>query len=93
MAIKLKTHDDEEAKVYGNENFGIPKDYTKKQRFSALKLAFYVIAVVAICVTGYRYYNDALDRFLPEITFDRTNQPLVYNTMEDGIMLKTQNLS
>ena len=91
MAIKLKTHDDEEAKVYGNENFGIPKDYTKKQRFSALKLAFYVIAVVAICITGYRYYNDALDRFLPEITFDRTNQPLVYNTMEDGIMLKTQN--
>jgi hypothetical protein len=91
VAIKLKTSEDEEAKVYGNENFGIPKDYTKKQRFSALKLAFYVLAVVAICVTGYRYYSDALDHFLPEITFDRTNQPLVYSTMEEGIILKTQN--
>lgn len=91
MAIKLKTSDDEEAKVYGNENFGIPKDYTKKQRFSALKLAFYLVAVVAICITGYKYYNDALDRFLPEITYDRTNQPLIYSTTKEGIILKTQN--
>ena len=91
MAIKLKTPKDEEAKVYGNENFGIPKDYTKKQRFSALKLAFYLIAVVAICITGYKYYSDALDHFLPEITFDRTNQPIIYSTKEEGIILKTQN--
>lgn len=91
MAIKLKTRDDEEAKVYGNENFGIPKDYTKKQRFNALKLAFYLIAVVAICITGYKYYSDAVDRFLPEITYDRTNQPLIYSTTKEGIILKTQN--
>jgi len=91
VAIKLKRPEDEEAKVYGNENFGIPKDYTKKQRFSSLKLVFYIVAVAAICVTGYKYYSDARDHFLPEISFDRTNQPLIYNTYSDGIILKTQN--
>ena len=91
MAIKIKRPEDEEASVYGNENFGIPKDYTKKQRFSSLKLVFYIVAVAAICVTGYKYYSDARDIFLPEITFDRTNQPLIYNTSSDGIILKTQN--
>ena len=91
MAIRLKRPEDEEAKVYGNENFGIPKDYTKKQRFSSLKLVFYVVAVAAVCVTGYKYYSEARDHFLPEITFDRTNQPLIYNTSSDGIILKTQN--
>ena len=91
MAIKLKTPDAEEAEVYGNENFGIPKDCSKKQRFSSLKLAFYLVAVVAICFTGYKYYSDAVDRFLPEITYDRTNQPLIYSTTKEGIILKTQN--
>ena len=90
MAIKLKMSDDAEPEVYGNENFGIPKDCSKKQRFSTLKLVFYIVAVAAICVTGYKYYSDTVDRFLPEITFDRTNQPLIYNT-SSGVVLKTQN--
>ncbi len=90
MAIKLKSSDTEETQIYGNENFGIPKDCTKKQRFSSLKLAFYIVAVMAICVTGYKYYNDAVDYLLPEITYDRTKQPLIYSTTS-GVVLKNQN--
>ncbi len=90
MAIKLKNSDDSKVEVYGNENFGIPKDCTKKQRFSSLKLAFYIVAVAAICITGYKYYTDTVDYLLPEITYDRTKQPLVYNTTS-GVVLKTQN--
>lgn len=90
MAIKLKSSDSEETNIYGNENFGIPKDYTKKQRFSSLKLVFYIVAVTAICITGYKYYNDAVDYLLPEITYDRTSQPLIYNT-SSGIVLKVNN--
>lgn len=90
MAIKLKRTNDSEPEIYGNENFGIPKDCTKKPRFNTLKLVFYLVAVAAICVTGYKYYNDTIDRILPEITFDRTNQPLIYNSTT-GVVLKTQN--
>ncbi len=89
MAIKLKRSEQEEVEIYGNENFGIPKDCTKKQHFSTLKLLFYIVSVVVICIVGYKYYANAVDRFLPEITYDRTNQPLVYNT-SSGIILKTQ---
>ena len=45
MAIKLKNTENEEPKVYGNENFGIPEDCTKKQKFSTVKLVFYIFAV------------------------------------------------
>jgi len=89
MAIKLKNHETEEPKVYGNENFGIPDDCTKKQKFSTIKLVFYIFAVAAICITGYKYYSDALDKYLPEITYDKTSQPLIYHT-SDGITVKTQ---
>lgn len=89
MAIKFKRPGESEPEVFGNENFGIPSDCTKKQKFSTFKLIFYIIAVAAICVTGYKYYNDAVDRYLPEITFDKTSQPLIYNT-SSGIVLKTQ---
>ena len=89
MAIKLKRPQDSEPEVYGNENFGIPKDYSKKQKFSTVKLVFYILAVAAICVTGYKYYNDAVDRFLPEITYDKTRQPMIYST-EDGFVVQTQ---
>lgn len=89
MAIKLKRPQDSEPEVYGNENFGIPKDYSKKQKFSTVKLGFYILAVAAICVTGYKYYNDAVDRFLPEITYDKTRQPMIYST-EDGFVVQTQ---
>ncbi len=89
VAIKLKRSEDSEPEIYGNENFGIPKDCSKKQKFSTLKLFFYIVVVAGICVTGYKYYNDTVDYFLPEITFDKTNQPLIYNT-SSGIILKTQ---
>ena len=90
MAIKLKNSENLEPEVYGNENFGIPKDCTKKQRFSSLKLVFYIVAVVAICITGYKYYTDTVDHFLPKITYDRTKQPLVYNTAS-GLVFKNEN--
>lgn len=89
MAIKLKNTENEEPKVYGNENFGIPEDCTKKQKFSTVKLIFYILAVVVICATGYKYYTDAMDKYLPEITYDKTSQPLIYRTNE-GITVKTQ---
>ncbi len=89
MAIKLKSAENEEPKVYGNENFGIPDDCTKKQKFSTVKLVFYICAVMAICITGYKYYTDAMDLILPEITYDKTSQPLIYHTT-DGLTVKTQ---
>lgn len=89
MAIKMKNSESEEPKVYGNENFGIPDDCTKKQKFSTIKLIFYICAVAAICITGYKYYTDAMDKLLPEITYDKTSQPLIYHT-SNGITVKTQ---
>jgi len=89
VAIKLKTAEDKEPEIYGNENFGIPKDCTKKQKFSKLKLVFYLITVVAICITGYKYYTGTVDELLPEITYDKTRQPLIYHT-SSGITLKTK---
>lgn len=89
MAIKMKNSENEEPKVYGNENFGIPDDCTKKQKFSTIKLIFYICAVTAICITGYKYYTDAMDIILPEITYDKTSQPLIYHT-SNGITVKTQ---
>lgn len=89
MAIKLKKPEDAEPEVYGNENFGIPKDCSKKQKFSTVKLTFYILAVAFICVTGYKYYHKAVDRYLPEITYDKTKQPMIYST-ESGFVVKTQ---
>lgn len=89
MAIKLKNNENEEPQVYGNENFGIPSDCSKKQKFSTIKLIFYIVAVLAICITGYKYYVDAMDRLLPEITYDKTSQPVIYHTPEN-ITIKTQ---
>lgn len=89
MAIKLKKPEDSEPQVYGNENFGIPKDCSKKQRFSTLKLTFYILAVAAICVTGYKYYHKTVDRYLPEITYDKTKQPMIYSTAS-GFVVQTQ---
>ena len=89
MAIKLKKPEDAEPEVYGNENFGIPKDCSKKQKFSTVKLTFYILAVVAICLTGYKYYQKTVDRYLPEITYDKTKQPMVYSTAS-GFVVKTQ---
>jgi len=80
----------EEPEVYGNENFGIPKDCSKKQKFSTVKLFFYLTAVVLICVAGYSYYQKTVDRLLPEITFDKTREPLIYKRLSD-ITLKTSN--
>lgn len=78
----------EENKSFGNESFGIPSDYTKKQKFSALKLAFYIVIVAVVCVVGYRGYKAATERYLPTVTFDKTQQPVIYQRLSD-ITLKT----
>lgn len=78
----------EENNSFGNESFGIPKDYTVKQKFSALKLAFYVVVVAVVCVVGYRGFKMATDHFLPTVTFDKTQQPVIYQRLSD-ITLKT----
>lgn len=78
----------EENKNFGNESFGIPKDYTKKQKFSALKLAFYIVIVAVVCVVGYHGYKAATERYLPTVTFDKTQQPVIYQRLSD-ITLKT----
>ena len=88
MAIKMKKNKEENAEILGNENFGIPKDCTKKQRFSTAKLVFYLLAVAAICVTGYKYYSEIRDFLLPKITYDKTKQPLIYHT-SSGLIIKT----
>ena len=64
--------------VYGNESFGIPSDYTKKQKFNGLKLAFYIVAVVSICGLLYGGFRRATDTFLPEMSYDKSNDPLLY---------------
>ena len=64
--------------VYGNESFGIPSDCTKKQKFSSLKLAFYIVAVVAVCGLLYSGFYRATDALLPEMTFDKSQNALLY---------------
>ena len=78
----------EENKNFGNESFGIPKDYTKKQKFNALKLTIYIVIVAVVCVVGYRGYKTATERYLPTVTFDKTQQPVIYQRLSD-ITLKT----
>lgn len=67
-----------EKPTYGNEEFGIPSDCTVKQHMSGMKLAFYIVVVAAICVAIYAGYREATARFLPEMTFDKSEQPIVY---------------
>jgi len=77
---KMKNTENAEPKppVYGNESFGIPSDYTKKQKFNGLKLAFYIVTVVSICGLLYGGFRHATDTFLPEMTYDKSNNPLLY---------------
>lgn len=71
----------EKSQVFGNESFGIPKDYTKKQKFSALKLVCYVVIVAVVCLCGYNAYQMTTERFLPTVTFDKSQQPLIYQRL------------
>lgn len=82
---KKKHVEQTEAKppVYGNESFGIPSDYTKRQKFSGVKLAFYIVVVVCICGLLYSGFYKAADRFLPEMTFDKSQAPLLYVRNQD----------
>ncbi|MBR4874327.1 MAG: hypothetical protein IKU87_00685 [Clostridia bacterium] len=64
--------------VYGNESFGIPADCTKKQKMSGLKLTFYIFVVAVLCAAIYGSFRVATSYFLPEITYDKSQLPLVY---------------
>lgn len=68
----------QEEPVYGNESFGIPSDCTQKQKMSGFKLTCYIIVVVSLCGLIYGGFRKATERFLPEMTFDKSAQPLLY---------------
>ncbi len=65
-------------KIYGNESFGIPADCTKKQRFSTLKLSVYLVVVVLLCGCVYGGYQFASDYFIPDMTYDKSDFPMLY---------------
>ncbi len=77
----------EEPKQYGNESFGIPSDCTKKQKMSGVKLFCYIVVVFLLCGIIYGSYRTFTDYWLPEMTFDKSAQPMLY-VKNSEIMLK-----
>ncbi len=75
---KNKMLEEKKKETYGNESFGIPKDCTKKQKFNGVKLALYMVVVAFICCLGYMGLRALTERYLPEMTFDKSTQPIVY---------------
>lgn len=68
----------ENQEQYGNESFGIPKNCEKKQKFNGMKLAFYMVVVALVCCLIYTGIHNMTDRYLPEMSFDKSTQPIVY---------------
>lgn len=66
-----------------NDSFDIPKSYKDKQKFSTLKLIFYIIIVLLVGVSAYIGYKEATERYLPTVTYDRSRQPIVYQKLSD----------
>ncbi len=75
---KKKQSEETKEMVYGNEYYGIPSDYTKKQKFSGVKLAFYIIVVVSLCGLIYSGFHEMTDWLLPEMSFDKSGKPMLY---------------
>lgn len=84
-----KVNSDKTQQVYGNESFGIPSDCTQKQKMSGIKLACYIVVVVLVCSAIYGSYRAATSYFLPEMTFDKSAQPILYIKSSD-VALKTK---
>ena len=87
MTVNKNENRENKEKVYGNESFGIPSDCTQKQKFSGIKLVFYIVLVVALCVGVYAGFQKATHHLVPTVTFDKTDKPLVY-TKTDALMGK-----
>lgn len=85
----VEIQNETEKPTYGNAEFGIPSDCTAKQHMSGMKLAFYIVIVAAICVAIYASYREATARFLPEMTFDKSQQPVVY-IKDSALSVKTR---
>lgn len=66
-----------------NDSFDIPKNYKNKQKFSTLKLIFYIVIVMVIGVSAYIGYREATERYLPTVTYDKSRQPVVYQKLSD----------
>lgn len=64
--------------IYGNASFGIPEDCTKKQKFNGIKLCIYIICVTALCTAIYGGYKTTTERLLPDMSFDKSHEPIVY---------------
>lgn len=75
-----KNNETQNKQVYGNESFGIPSDCTKKQKFSGVKLAIYIVVVALLCSGVYVGFQEATYYLLPSVTFDKTNKPVFYVT-------------
>ncbi len=75
---RKKKSDENREIVYGNEHYGIPSDYTKKQRFSGVKLICYIVVVVSVCGLCYLGFHEMTDRLLPEMSFDKSGKPMLY---------------
>ena len=69
-----------------NDSFNIPKNYKNKQKFSTLKLIFYIVIVLAVGVSAYIGYKEATERYLPTVTYDKSRQPVVYQKLSDVVL-------
>lgn len=72
----------------GNASFGIPSDCTKKQKFNGIKLMCYIVVVTIACGLIYSGYRYLTEYFLPEMTFDKSVQPVLY-VLNDTLKVKS----
>lgn len=84
MKENKKTKSSEQ--VFGNERYGIPTDYTKKQKFSGVKLFCYIVVVAVLCSALYGAYQGMTDYLLPEMHYDTSYLPLLYVKNSDMLI-------
>ncbi len=75
---KKLNEDSFEEQVFGNERYGIPSDCTKKQKMSGFKLTCYIVIVAVICTAVYSGFKTASSHLLPDMTFDKSDEPFLY---------------
>ncbi len=73
-----------------NDSFNIPKNYKNKQKFSTLKLIFYIAVVLVVGISAYIGYREATERYLPTVTYDKSRQPIVYQKLSDIVAKNTR---
>ena len=89
---KKLNEDSSEEQVFGNERYGIPSDCTKKQKMSGFKLTCYIVIVAVICTAVYSGFKTASSHFLPEMTFDKSDEPFLY-VKNGSLMIKKDSVA